>query len=175
MTTIRQATVDDADAIAAVNVRTWQVAYANVLPASFLSSLDVDARAQRWRTNLASEPPTATFVAVAAEVVGFASVGPDRGDPTYGEVYAIYVDPPYWSSGTGLALMRQAERHLAAAGFNEIRLWVLEENPRARRFYERYGFRLDGLTKLDTIGADRPDATVVVELRYALNSRADAG
>jgi L-amino acid N-acyltransferase YncA len=125
MTTIRQATVDDADAIAGVHVRTWQAAYANVLPASFLSSLDADARARRWRTNLATQPPAATFVAVADEVVGFASVGPDRADPAYGEVYAIYVDPPYWSSGTGLALMRQAERHLTAAGFNEIRLWVL--------------------------------------------------
>jgi ribosomal protein S18 acetylase RimI-like enzyme len=175
MTNIRPATVDDADAIAAVHVRTWQAAYANVLPASFLSSLDAGARAQRWRANLATRPPAATFVAVAANVVGFAAVGPDRGDPTCGEVYAIYVDPPYWSSGTGLALMRQAERHLAAAGFNQIRLWVLEENPRARRFYERYGFRLDGLTKLDTIGADRPDATLVVELRYTLNSRAGAG
>jgi ribosomal protein S18 acetylase RimI-like enzyme len=107
-------------------------------------------------------------------VVGFASVGPDRDDASFGEVRAIYVDPSYWSTGVGLALMRRGARHLTEAGFDEIRLWVLEENPRARRFYERYGFVLDGTTKLDTIGGDRPDATVVAELRYALNSGAVA-
>jgi GNAT superfamily N-acetyltransferase len=171
--TIRLATVDDADAIAAVHVRTWQAAYAGVLPASFLSSLDVRRRAKRWRASLTDEqPPAATFVALDDGVVGFVSVGPDRADAGCGEVWAIYVDPPSWSTGAGLALLRRAVEHLAGAGFAEIRLWVLEQNPRARRFYERYGFVLDGESKLDTIGGDRPDATVVTELRYALNSAA---
>jgi GNAT superfamily N-acetyltransferase len=168
--------VDDADAIAAVHVRTWQAAYAQALPASFLSSLDAGARAERWRATLKeARPANATFVAVDDRVVGFASVGPDRADATLGEVYAIYVDPSHWSTGAGLALMRRAVEHLEAAGFREIGLWVLEANPRARRFYERFGFVPDGSTKLDTIGGDRPDATVVVELRYALNSRAVPG
>lgn len=175
MMTVRLATVDDAEAVAAVNVRTWQAAYANVLPDSFLSSLDISARARRWRANLATQPPAGTFVAVDGGVVGFASVGPDRADAAQGEVYAIYVDPLYWSTGAGLALMRRAVRHLSEAGFGEIGLWVLEQNPRARRFYDRYGFVLDGTTKLDTIGGDRPDATVVVELRYVLNSGAVSG
>jgi ribosomal protein S18 acetylase RimI-like enzyme len=172
MTTLRLATVDDAQPIAEMHVRTWQAAYAHVLPASFLSSLDAAARAVRWRTSLAEPPPTATYVAIDEGVIGFVSVGPDRSEPAFGEVYAIYVAPSHWSSGAGLGLMRAAQRHLVAAGFTKIRLWVLEDNPRARGFYERYGFVPDGATRLDTIGGDRPDATVVTELRYALNSAA---
>jgi RimJ/RimL family protein N-acetyltransferase len=33
---------------------------------------------------------------------------------------------------------------LRASGFATASLWVLEDNPRARRFYEREGWRHDG-------------------------------
>ena len=33
---------------------------------------------------------------------------------------------------------------LRARSFVTASLWVLEDNPRARRFYEREGWRLDG-------------------------------
>lgn len=33
---------------------------------------------------------------------------------------------------------------LRANGFTTASLWVLEDNPRARRFYEREGWRPDG-------------------------------
>lgn len=34
--------------------------------------------------------------------------------------------------------------HLAANGFRSVVLWVLAGNRRARRFYERHGWRADG-------------------------------
>ena len=44
--------------------------------------------------------------------------------------------------------MEQAERELRTR-YDEATLWVLEENPRARRFYERAGWRTDGERKAD--------------------------
>ncbi len=38
----------------------------------------------------------------------------------------------------------EALRTLAAGGSTSARLWVLEDNARARRFYERRGWRRDG-------------------------------
>jgi RimJ/RimL family protein N-acetyltransferase len=39
---------------------------------------------------------------------------------------------------------------LAEEGYNSAMLWVLADNPRARRFYEREGWRADG-ERADTI------------------------
>lgn len=44
-------------------------------------------------------------------------------------------------------------------GFDAVTLWVLEDNWDARRFYEKYGFQLDG-------GTRRYPRTQVPEVRY---------
>jgi ribosomal protein S18 acetylase RimI-like enzyme len=173
---VRTATIDDAPAIARVHIRTWQRAYAHVLPAGFLASLDLlrDDRSALWQRSISGRSgPGQVFVAdIDGDVAGFAAVGtyrPGEGaepEPHVGQVFAIYADPDHWSTGTGRALMDAAVAHLAEAGLTEIRLWVLEDNPRARRFYEVAGFTPDGATLTDTIGAGGPYATEVTEVRY---------
>ena len=189
MVTVRPATAADAHAIATVHVRTWQAAYDGLMPAEALAALDVDARAAFWTRVLGSlTPPGALLVATtgdAAEtgdaagtgeaggVVGFASVGryspvEAAGDPESvdaGQVYAIYVSPGRWSTGAGHALMRASVDHLAAHGFTDIRLWVLDTNERARRFYERFGYVTDGGEQLDD---GFPGIPPLREVRYAL-------
>ncbi len=177
---IRPATDDDAAALAAVHVRTWQGAYAGILPDGYLAALDPIARREPWRQRLAGRiPPSETFVAERdGTIVGFVSVGPFRagndarnppGDnPAAGEVYAIYVDPDAWSTGAGRALMATAVTHLSGAGFRTIRLWVLERNARARRFYEVAGFRPDGVSVIDITDPGGPYECQTPELRYML-------
>jgi GNAT superfamily N-acetyltransferase len=122
-----------------------------------------------------------------ARVVGYASFGPEtevlgtfwphplsaagkRGQVA--ELYALYVHPEWWSTGTGRALMDRVLSSAVGAGYPSITLWVLEGNARARRFYQRAGFSPDGARNvLDGLGG-------VTEVRYRrpLRSlRADAG
>jgi GNAT superfamily N-acetyltransferase len=54
----------------------------------------------------------------------------------------FYVVPAHW--GTGLA----DELHAAAVGRGVRRLWCLEENRRARRFYEKRGWMLNGESRV---------------------------
>jgi len=159
---VRDARPEDAEAIARVRTRGWQAAYAHVFPKEALAGMPTDAVRDYWAGHLASpEPRSAIVVAEAAgDVAGFASVGPARGE-SGGELYAIYVDPEHWGEGLGRALIAAAEEQLAEAGFAEAILWVLGENPRARRFYEAAGWEYDGGSKRDTF-LD----TEVVEVRY---------
>ena len=46
---VRVATIEDAEAIAAIHLRTWQVAYEGIVPAEFLASLSIRERANMWR------------------------------------------------------------------------------------------------------------------------------
>jgi ribosomal protein S18 acetylase RimI-like enzyme len=178
MVTIRREHPDDAEAVAGVNVRSWQRGYAGIMPDELLSRLNVAAWAQRrrdWGTADGDHPFT-TFVAEADDgsVVGFVTVGPYRQgqdhenlNPAYGEILAIYVDPMHWGSGIGRELMATARAALAGEGKTTVRLWVLEDNARARRFYERAGLAPDGDRSTYTIQltADR-DPVGLDEIRY---------
>jgi GNAT superfamily N-acetyltransferase len=140
---VRPATPDDAEAIERIRVRGWQVGYRHLYPPEKLDALELDWT--RWARRI-ERPPTgwATFVAEArGRTVGFASIGPSRDEHGVGELYAIYVDPDQWSRGVGRALIARAESRLAEA-FAQATLWVLEDNSRARRFYEAAGWHADG-------------------------------
>jgi GNAT superfamily N-acetyltransferase len=160
---VRRARPDDADAIAEVHVRTWQAAYEHLFGAERLAGMDPARRAEHWRRWLAGGE--LTFVAEAdGRVVGFVWVGTSRDDDAEGELYAIYVLPDSWGSGAGPALMGAGVEAMRAAGHRDAILWVLDDNPRARRFYEREGWELDGNRKeQDHLGVR------VAEVRYRLN------
>ena len=145
---VRLGTGGDAPAIETIRVRGWRVAYRHVLPANELDAMPIDS--SRWRARL-EQPPAgwSTFVVEdSGVVVGFASVGPSRDEHGIGELYAIYVDPDAWSTGAGRALIEQCEEQLARE-YREATLWVLEDNPRARIFYERAGWHADGARKAE--------------------------
>ena len=165
MVRVRPATAADGDAIGRVQVETWRVAYAGLMPAEAIAAFDVGLRQAMWREGLAREPRpgSATFVAeTAEEVVGFSTVGAAREEPDgVGELYAIYVDPRSWGTGAGRALIEAAEESLRGAGFREAMLWVLEGNERAERFYRLAGWSHDGGRKVEEF-----QGAVVTEVRY---------
>lgn len=169
MTRVRLAAVEDASAIARVQIAAWRAAYADIVPAQFLASLDVGERADRWRTRIG---PTAdagapTFVALDTTdaVRGFAHSGPIRDDDLSpegrAEVYTVYVDPVAWRHGIGSTLMTAVEDFWRPSGIRELVLWAFEDNPAARAFYVRLGYALDGTHKIDDFGGTR-----IAEVRF---------
>ena len=145
---VRRAVVADAAAIAGVHTRTWQAAYEHVFGAERLAAIDVSRRVAGWERGLAAGETV--FVAEdGGWIVGFASVGASRDLEGVGELYAIYALPEAWGTGAAAALAQAGVAALRNAGFAEAVLWVLEDNPRARRFYEREGWILDGGRKED--------------------------
>ena len=152
---IRRASVSDAAEIAAVHVHTWQAAYQDVFGAERLANLDTPRRVAGWTRAL--EEGESIFVADdEGRVVGFVSLREC-------ELRAIYALPETWGSGAGSALMRAAIEQLREGACGEAFLWVLEDNPRARRFYEREGWELDGARKEDEFLGVR-----VAEVRYSI-------
>jgi RimJ/RimL family protein N-acetyltransferase len=178
---IRRALPADAPAIATVHVRSWQAAYPGLVPQPYLDRLTPESRLASWWETLSADPVagTGTLVLVdepegEGEVVGFAHFGRAGDDGGHqavgqavGEVMTIYLDPTVWGRSLGATLLEAATRELAAAGIETATLWVLETNSRARRFYERLGWRADGTTKLH----DWKDF-VATDVRYRLDLEA---
>jgi GNAT superfamily N-acetyltransferase len=90
-----------------------------------------EAVLQRWQTF----PGTVLVGERDDEIVGVAGIEEDW-------LYGFYVLPGWW--GTGVA----DELHEAAVALGVSRLWCLEENRRARRFYEKHGWQLNGETRV---------------------------
>ena len=125
---IRRATVDDAADLAAVEVRTFRHAYADILDSEFLADQDPVARAEEWRKHLQLEDRPVFVAEVEGRVVGYASVRDQ-------ELRMLYVDPFAQGAGVGSELLAQAE----AAGARELE--VFEANGHGRHFYEARGWR----------------------------------
>jgi ribosomal protein S18 acetylase RimI-like enzyme len=124
---VREARRDDAEAMARAHSASAARAYDR--------PQDLERRTRRW-TEVFDEPESRPYLAEAdGEVVGILSVGPT-------ELYAIYVHPDWWGSGAGQALLDRAHELLAET-CDEAELSVLVGNARARRFYERNGWRFD--------------------------------
>jgi GNAT superfamily N-acetyltransferase len=170
---IRPAEVSDAEQIGLIHVRSWQSAYRGKIPQDHLDGLDPAERAGQWRRALETIDRSRAGILVAdsgAGVVGFANYGRSRdadADPgRTGQLAAIYLLPQAWGTGTGRELMAAAVDELAALGFAEATLWVLDSNDRARRFYTKAGWAEDGVTRVDdSLGI------MLNEVRYLLRLR----
>ena len=147
---IRSAAPRDAGALADVQVRSWRAAYPGIMPPAALESLNFQDRRAAWRMLLRIPTEDRTLVATAAaEIVGFATVGPPQhpadADPGWAEVISIYVAEP--GGGVGRKLLGAAETEMRDSGAANALLWVLDRNERARQFYETAGWQATGATR----------------------------
>jgi GNAT superfamily N-acetyltransferase len=153
---IRQAGPDDASAVADVYVRSWQAAFAGLLPQPYLDAMDPGREEPAWKALIAEAQWPSAGVLVAesdAGIVGFTGFGPSQEAPSVAEIGTLYTLPEVWSTGIGRQLMRGVLTTLdQAAHYTHATLWVLEANQRARRFYEAAGWRPDGASVTDTTG-----------------------
>ena len=140
---LRAAVPADAPAIARVHVASWRTTYPGMIPDSYLDAMDVQDYTSRWARAIRSpfSPGGVIVVEEGGEVVGFASYGRHRdGDQRYeGELYAIYLLQEMQGRGYGRALVEAAAAALADQRMTSMVVWVLRDNVRARRFYERLG------------------------------------
>src|SRR5206468_843184 len=77
-------------------------------------------------------------------------VAEERGVPVgivatrSGSLEGFFVLPERWGTGIASRLHDEALASLRNDGFDAAELWVLEANHRARRFYDRHNWQLDG-------------------------------
>ena len=157
---VRVAWADDADAIASLQVRTWQATYADLLPAHALD-LDPAAVAEAWRTSLARPADARSRVLVALErnrVVGFAVIGPATDpdcDPVAdAELMELTVDPAERGKGHGSRLLQAAVDTMRADRFTRSVLWAIATDDALRGFLTAAGWAADTAHReLDLDGA----------------------
>ncbi|MDD3383712.1 MAG: GNAT family N-acetyltransferase [Bacilli bacterium] len=143
MLVIRDALENDIEGKAFVHYTSWQEAYKEIIPQSFLDRMSL-ARC----VEIAKNHPENTIIAeVDGKIVGFACymVSRDIDLPTAGEINAIYVLKEFYRQKIGSKLIEACERKFT--GHNTFFLWVLAKNNSAIDFYKKKGYEFDGKIK----------------------------
>ena len=132
---IRTAIDSDRAPIAALHAASWRDAYRGIFPDDYLRDQAADDLQERWRT-AEIRPQDLVLVAIDnGHLVAFIGVW-CRPDPF---IDNLHVQPAIRSKGIGRQLMIEAARRLQAAGHQTAYLYVLTQNAKALRFYERLG------------------------------------
>ena len=141
---------DDGMMISKVYEESWKYAYKGIMPQHYLDSIPEG----RWVQNI-DNPMWKTLVCIDNDrIVGTSSFCKPRFEQFNGweEVISMYLLPQYMGKGYGKILMESAISELKKQGHEKIFLWVLEENIRARQFYEQFGFSITADFMEDNIG-----------------------
>ena len=150
---VRPASVEDAAALAAVEVAAMRAGYAEF--AEDLSRLpSVAEEVAAWRAALRDGAAQVWLADEDGTALGLVACSPGRLDE-------LMVLPDRWGEGIGDALLAHAEAVLRDGGARSATLWLYAENARARGFYERRGWQHDA-------DADRGVLGPQVQYRKAL-------
>ena len=131
--TVRRAVAADAEAIAAIWYPGWRDGHLGHVPDALVAVRTEESFGIRAAQRIADT----TVAVVGHEVAGFVMVVGD-------EVEQVYVGSAQRGSGVAGELLAEAERQVLENGYDEAWLAVATGNARARRFYERNGWRDGG-------------------------------
>jgi diamine N-acetyltransferase len=133
---IREARPEDVDLLFKMQRAAALAGFAHIFPPDKYPFPD-EAERSRW-IDIFRFPNVSILIAQREEhPVGGAVIGRE-------ELARFFVVPERWGSGVADVLHDAVLQTLREQGNSTVcRLWVLEENHRARRFYERRGWSLD--------------------------------
>jgi GNAT superfamily N-acetyltransferase len=158
---VRSAQPADVAEIARIQIETWRIAYASILPESVMASLSTQDAEQAWAIAVDTPPTPLHHVLVANEqswVVGFAAVAPavdiEEGDPdpaTTAQVGPLLVEPRWGRRGHGSRLLAAAVDHARGDGMIRAISWIPTGDAASLSFFRSAGWEADGYARtLDT-------------------------
>jgi GNAT superfamily N-acetyltransferase len=157
---VRPAHLEDAEGVVRAHEEASDPLFRELVGRSLEELVPFESRAEQYRQSLAQVSSDAAILVAESDgrIVGMAVWRREEG--VVGELRDLHVVPEAWGTGVAKALIEAASAGLRKAGAREAFLWVGEENPRARRFYEREGWTHDGTSRASELGP--------TELRYRL-------
>lgn len=138
---VRPARPADAEAIGAVQARSWLAAYSQLAPRDVLNAVTPQRLAAAWSATLAQAPSPAHAVQVAIEddrVVGVVACDDS------GEIATLVVDPSAQRRGHGSRLLAATAEHARAHAVSGLGTWCPDADTARRDFFCSAGFQADG-------------------------------
>ena len=137
----RRGKLADAKPLADVFRESWEVTYRGIIPHLHLETMIRRRSPEWWRTMIRSGD-TLFVLEVAGQVTGYATCGVSRTRGVQqGEIYELYLAPPYQGLGLGEHLFEACRHALDMRRLDGLLVWALADNAGAIDFYWRRGGR----------------------------------
>ena len=133
---LRPATADDVDAIGSLFHQGWHDVHPGHVPDGLTERRTPEAFHDRVAQRVAQTGET-TVAEVDGTIAGFIMVSGDEAEQ-------VYVDRAFRGSGVAALLLTEAERQIAAGGYDVAWLAVVRGNERAQAFYAKQGWIDEG-------------------------------
>ena len=150
MITIRLAIPSDAPDIAEILMRSWEVAYGNIIPVDFIQKRN-SIRMEQFKQAITEENDTYYTIQTDGKTVGYMRVvnalSDDDSECEVSDLEQIYLHPDYYRQGIGTRAMNFAYSVALSSRKTVMIVWVLAENTAAIKFYGKCGFVADGERK----------------------------
>ncbi|CAN5238575.1 GNAT family N-acetyltransferase [soil metagenome] len=149
---IRQATIEDAEMLAELSYKTFWDAFhkhPKNAPDDLADYMAIAFNTKQIRSEIADENSIFLIAEVENEAIGYAKlITGSIEEPIPAEkpceLSRLYSKQEFLGKGVGAGLMEECFLEAKRLGCDVIWLGVWEYNPRAQRFYEKYGFKAVG-------------------------------
>ncbi len=138
MTSIRPVHQADLEDIAHINVDNWQTTYENLLPQSYLKSLEYSTFQRRWEKFLKKPSQHILVKELENKVAGFIafSENKDQSDNLY--IDSLHISQKFQRKGIGTQLLSHVLQQANEAQ-KTVTIAILKDNEKARSLYTKLG------------------------------------
>ncbi|BAV41305.1 acetyltransferase [Mycobacterium ulcerans subsp. shinshuense] len=161
---IRQAEPADYLNVAQMHYPSWRLSYRGIMTPETLDLFDwqewID---EEYPRRLARAGWSMWLAESGGQIVGMSIFGPEPDNPDQLEIDSLYVAAGNDRRGIGGLLLANS---LNSAPSHDAVLWCAEKNYRARRFYQKNGFQLDGRSFAWTLV---PGVLVIPQIGFTLH------
>lgn len=144
---IRYASLNDSEILGKIHSKSSMAGFKGIIPDDILYDVfSIERRTKRFISELSIGSPKTAICFDNSKAAGFISFGNCRygnNDNSWAEIWRVYILQEFWGSNIAKELVDWGINEIVKENYKNIELWVLEENIRARKFYEKIGFKSD--------------------------------
>jgi len=155
---IRYADLNDSEILGKIHSESSQAGFKGIIPDNVLYDVfSFERRTKRFINELSIGSPKTAIAFENNKPAGLISFGSCRygnNDKSWIEIWRVYLIKEFWGSGVAEDLVEWGINEIKKENIENIELWVLEENMRARSFYEKIGLMHDNTFQVSDSGKE---------------------
>ena len=140
---IRKVKIGDEKTLAYIQTESWRKAFADIISKEDMEKYaDINKAEEMYRYLLKSGVGNGSILLIDdnPHCIAYWDKTREEDMDGYAELICIHSLEDNWGKGYGSLMMDHVLKEIKEASYENVMLWVFEENTRARRFYEKHGF-----------------------------------